>query len=67
LRLGLEAESWSLVAYASNLTNEVEYQSVSSADGLAVPGPNGLDVAPYLQGKTVNRPRSVGAEFTYHF
>ncbi|WP_417459030.1 TonB-dependent receptor [Kordiimonas sp.] len=66
LRLGLEGESWSLVFFVSNLTNDVEFVSIAGSLGLPVLTPSGeLDFIP--TDVAVNRPRTIGLETTFRF
>lgn len=66
LRAGVENDAWSVVAYVSNATNDVEYTSISGSLGVPVVTPNGeldfiaTDVA-------VNRPRTIGVEASVRF
>ncbi len=62
LRLGLEAEKWSLIAYAKNLTNEIQYQHIEYTAAPYINAQGELDNA--VVGASVNRPRTVGLEFT---
>ncbi|MCC6789498.1 MAG: TonB-dependent receptor [Hyphomonadaceae bacterium] len=55
LRAGLSNDTWSLVAFASNLTNEVEVQSSNVAPPFGV-----------IE-QFVNRPRTIGVELTLNY
>ncbi|MCZ0945053.1 MAG: TonB-dependent receptor [Gammaproteobacteria bacterium] len=62
LRLGVESKKWLLVAYASNLTNELAYQHIEYTAAPFVNAQGKLDNA--VIGGSVNRPRTIGLEFT---
>jgi len=55
LRAGLSNDTWSLVAFASNLTNEVEVQAANVAPPFGV-----------IE-QFVNRPRTIGVELTLNY
>lgn len=66
LRFGLVFDNISLVGFASNATNEIEYQSIQGNTGtpiLAAGG--GLDFIPTAV--AINRPRTIGAELTLRY
>jgi outer membrane receptor protein involved in Fe transport len=66
LRVGLEDDSWSVVAFANNLTNDIEYTSIDGNLGLPIVAPNGkLDFV--ADTFAVNRPRTIGIEATFRF
>lgn len=66
LRLGIEADAWSLTAFASNLTNDVEFTSIAGSIGTPVVTPTGeLDFVP--SDVAINRPRTVGIEAVLKF
>ncbi len=66
LRVGLETDSWSVVAYGSNLTNDVEFTSIDGNLGLPFVNAGGeLDFA--ADTFAVNRPRTIGIEATFRF
>jgi len=66
LRVGLEANNWSIVAFADNLTNNVEFTSIDGNLGLPLVNANGeLDF--FADTVSVNRPRTVGLEATFRF
>ena len=66
LRLGVEGDNWSLVGFASNLTNDVEFTSVLGSLAVANVTPDGeLDFFP--SDVAVNRPRTMGVEATFRF
>ena len=66
LRLGIDSDNWSLMGYVSNLTNDVEFTSIAGAVAVATVTPSGeLDFA--ASDVAVNRPRTIGAEFTVRF
>ena len=66
LRAGVENDAWSVVAFVSNATNDVEFTSISGSLGVPVVTANGeldfiaTDVA-------VNRPRTIGVEAIVRF
>jgi len=66
LRVGLEGNSWSVVAYADNLTNDVEFTSIDGNLGLPLVSASGeLDFL--ADTFAVNRPRTIGVEATFRF
>ena len=66
LRAGLEADSWSLTAFVSNLTNDVEQRESGSVnDRLRIiqPNPNAqYPLANFIPGQefSINQPRTIG-------
>ena len=62
LRLGAESEKWSLIAFASNLTNEINYQHIEYTAAPFINAQGQLDNA--VVGGSVNRPRTIGLELT---
>jgi iron complex outermembrane receptor protein len=66
MRLGVEADSWSVTAFASNLTNEIEFTSIAGSIGTPVVTASGmLDFVP--SDVAINRPRTVGIEAVLKF
>ena len=66
LRLGLEGESWSVVAFADNLTNDIEYTAIDGSLGLPFVTAGGeLDFV--ADTFAINRPRTIGIEATFRF
>jgi len=66
LRLGLEADSWSVVAFADNLANEIEFTSIDGNLGLPLVNANG-DLDFFADTFAVNRPRTIGLEANFRF
>ena len=66
LRLGVETDSWSVVAYADNLANEVEFTSIDGNLGLPLVNANG-DLDFFADTFAVNRPRTIGLEANFRF
>jgi len=66
LRLGVEADSWSVVAFADNLANEVEFTSIDGNLGLPLVDANG-DLDFFADTFAVNRPRTIGLEANFRF
>ena len=62
VRIGVESDRWSLVAYAANLTDEVRYQHIEYTAGPFIDADGDLDNV--VIAGSVNRPRTIGAEFT---
>ncbi len=65
LRLGVEADNWSLTGYAMNVTNELEYQHKEYSAGPFVNADGELDNLP--NAASINRPRTVGIEFNLNY
>ena len=66
LRAGIENDAWSVVAFVSNATNDVEFTSISGSLGVPVVTANGeLDIL--ATDVAVNRPRTIGIEATARF
>ena len=66
IRLGLEADSWSVVAFADNLANEIEFTSIDGNLGLPLVNANG-DLDFFADTFAVNRPRTIGLEANFRF
>lgn len=66
LRLGLEADKWSVVAFADNLANEIEFTSIDGNLGLPLVDANG-DLDFFADTFAVNRPRTIGIEANFRF
>lgn len=65
LRLGVESDHWSITGFVDNLTNDIEYQSIQGNNGTPVLANGQLDFVP--TSVAVNRPRTIGIEFSTHF
>ena len=66
LRLGIENENWSVTAFVSNATNDVEFTAIEGSFSFLTVTPGGeLDFFPV--DVAVNRPRTFGIEATYKF
>lgn len=66
LRIGLEGNTWSVVSYVTNLTNELEFQQINGIGSFAFIDANGaLDFA--TTNAFVNRPRTFGIEFNLKY
>lgn len=63
VRLGVRGEAWEIVGFVQNATNEIEYQSIQGNAGTPFLVANGqLDFRP--NAVAVNRPRTIGVQFT---
>lgn len=67
LRVGLEAENWSLVAYGTNITNDLELTNIIAAPNGAVLVNGVLDTPIATTVPYVNRPRTIGVSLTYRY
>lgn len=66
LRIGLEGNAWSVVAFADNLTNDIEFTSIDG--NLGLPFVNARGELDFLADTVaVNRPRTIGVEATFRF
>ncbi len=65
-RFGVEKDHWSAVGYVSNATNKIEPQAIGATGGLAFVNSSGRLDAP-VNSVAVNRPRTIGFEFTYRY
>lgn len=65
LRLGLESESWTLVGFIANATNEIEYQAIQGNAGTPILNAGRLDFRP--TSVAINRPRTMGVELSLRF
>ena len=66
LRLGVDADRWSVTAFASNLANEIEFTSIDGDLGLPFVNADG-DLDFFADTFAVNRPRTIGVEASFRF
>lgn len=65
LRLGIENFNWTLVGFVANATNEIEYQAIQGNAGTPILNAGQLDFRP--TSVAINRPRTIGVEFSLRF
>ena len=65
-RLGVQTSRWSAVGYVANATNRIEPQAIGATGGLAFVNSAGRLDAP-VNSVAVNRPRTIGVDFTFRY